>query len=137
MEQLAAWCATHNLALNTNKTKEMITDFSRTGHRHHHPLTISDSMVERVHIPKLLGYHLKDELTSRDKTTAVVKKAQQRLHFLRRLKMVDLHIPAVILFFRGTTESILTYCISFWFGNSTAEEIQNLNRIVRTAEKNH
>ena len=90
-------------------------------------------MVERVHSTKFLGFHLTDELTSRDNTMAVVKKARQRLHFLRRLKKVDLPIPAMTMFYRATIESILTYCISSQFGHSTAEELHNLNRIVRTA----
>ncbi len=72
---------------------------------------------------------------ARDNTSAAIKKAQQCLHFLRRLKKVELPIPAMTLFYRGTVESLLTYCISSWFGSCTAEERHNLSRIVRTAEK--
>lgn len=135
VEQLIAWCKKHNLALNTKKTKEMVVDFRRTSHRHHPPLTINGSEVDIVHSVKFLGFHLTDELTSRDNTTVIIKRAQQRLYSLRRLKKVDLPIPALIMFYRGTIESILTYCISCWFGNSTADERHKLNRIVRTAEK--
>ncbi len=70
----------------TNKTKEMVIDFRRAGQHHHLPLTINSSEVERVQSTKFLGIHLTDKLTNRDNTSAVIKKAQQRLHFLRRLK---------------------------------------------------
>ncbi|CAM4587594.1 unnamed protein product [Leuciscus chuanchicus] len=113
----------------------MVVDFRRTSRRHHLPLTISGSEVDIVHSVKFLGVHLTNELTSSDNTTAIIKRAQQRLHSLRRLKKVDLPISALTMFYRGTIESILTYCISCWFGNSTAEERHKLNRIVRTAEK--
>ncbi len=105
------------------------------GQHHHLLLTINSSEVERVQSTKYLGIHLTDKLTNRDNTSAVIKKAQQRLHFLRRLKKVELPIPAMTLFYRGTVESLLTYCISSWFGSCTAEERPNLSRIVRTAEK--
>lgn len=91
--------------------------------------------MERVHSTKFLGIHLTDELTSRNNTAAVVTKAQQRLRFLHRLKWVELPILAMTLFYRGTTESILTDCISFWFSDRTVEERQELNRIVKAAEK--
>ncbi len=135
VEKLTAWCTMHNLALNTNKTKEMVIDFRRAGQHHHLPLTINSSEVERVQSTKFLGIHLTDKLTNRDNTSAVIKKAQQRFHFLCRLKKVELPIPAMTLFYRGTVESLLTYCILSWFGSCTAEERHNLSRIVRTAEK--
>lgn len=65
------------------------------------------------------------------------EKVKARLHFLHRLKRVELPILAMTLFYRGTIESILTDCISFWFSNRTVEERQELNRIVKTAQKNH
>ncbi|KAK3507471.1 hypothetical protein QTP70_025843, partial [Hemibagrus guttatus] len=38
-------------------------------------------------------------------------------------------------FYRGTTESILSSCITVWFGNCTVLDRKTLQRIVRTAEK--
>lgn len=67
--------------------------------------------VKRVRNTKFLGLHLLEELTNRETTTAAFKKAQQCLCFLRRLKTVELPIPAMTLFYRGTIVSILTYCI--------------------------
>ncbi|KAK3508794.1 hypothetical protein QTP70_007632 [Hemibagrus guttatus] len=36
---------------------------------------------------------------------------------------------------RGTIESILSSCITAWFGNCTVPDRKTLQRIVRTAEK--
>ena len=38
-------------------------------------------------------------------------------------------------FYRGTIESILTYCLTAWYGNCTEADRKSLQRIVRAAEK--
>ncbi|KAK3573286.1 hypothetical protein QTP86_019399 [Hemibagrus guttatus] len=47
------------------------------------------------------------------------------------------HLPPLILttFYRGTIESILSSCITAWFGNCTVSDHKTLQRIVWTAEK--
>lgn len=103
--QLAPWWSTHDLGLNTKKSKKIVIHFRRTCYQHHLPLLIN---VKRVQNTKFPGLHLMEELTTRETTTAAFKKAQQCLYFLCRLKTVELPIPAMTLFYRGTIESILT-----------------------------
>eukprot|EP00064_Thunnus_orientalis_P003850 superscaffoldBa00000332_g3861 len=45
-------------------------------------------------------------------TNSLAKISQQPLHFLRRLKKVNLPPPILSAFYRGTIESILTNCIT-------------------------
>ena len=135
VEQLAVWCKAHNLALNTEKTKEMIVDFRTRIRPPHHPMTIDGSAVERVTSTTFLGVLLTDNLAPSSNITAITKKAQQRLYPLRQLKKVDLPIPALTMFYRGTIESLLTYCFTSWYGNSTVEEKKQLHRTLRTAER--
>ena len=135
VEQLTTWCRSHNLVLNVEKTKEMVIDFRRAGKQHHTPLSVAGAAVERVSSVKFLGVHLADDLTSNTNTTAVIKKAQQRLHSLRRLRKAGLPPPHLTTFYRGTIESILTYSFTSWFGSSKAYEQQQLNRIVKTASR--
>ncbi|KAK3543386.1 hypothetical protein QTP70_018405, partial [Hemibagrus guttatus] len=40
--------------------------------------------------------------------------------------------PILTMFYRGTIESILSSCITAWFGNCTALDRKTLQRIVRT-----
>ncbi|KAI4890045.1 hypothetical protein NFI96_027993 [Prochilodus magdalenae] len=69
-------------------------------------------------------------------TSTITKKAQQRLYFLlRRLRKAHLPPPILTTFYRGTIESILSSCITAWFGNCTASDRKSLQRVVRTAEK--
>ncbi|KAF7708064.1 gastrula zinc finger protein XlCGF28.1-like, partial [Silurus meridionalis] len=68
-------------------------------------------------------------------TSSITKTAQQRLYFLRRLRKAHLPSPILSMFYRGTIESILSSCITAWFGNCTVADRKTLQRIVRTAEK--
>ncbi len=67
------------------------------------PLTIDSSTVERVSSTKFLGVHITEDLTWTTNTMSLSKKAQQRLHFLRRLKRASLPPPILTTFYRGTT----------------------------------
>ncbi|XDV14228.1 hypothetical protein PO909_002405, partial [Leuciscus waleckii] len=101
----------------------------------HSPLNIDGSLVEIVRGIKFLGVHLTENLTWRVNTSSITKKAQQRLCFLRRLRKAHLPPPILTTFYRGTIESILSGCITAWFGTCTTADQKSLQRIVRTAEK--
>ena len=68
-------------------------------------------------------------------TESLIKKAQQRLYFLRRLKKFGMSRGILINFYRTAIESILTYAITVWFGNITTSELHSLEKVVRTAER--
>ncbi|KAK3510338.1 hypothetical protein QTP70_002816 [Hemibagrus guttatus] len=57
------------------------------------------------------------------------------LYFLRRLRKAHLPPSIQTMFYRGTIESVLSSCLTAWFGNCTVSDRKTLQRIVRTAEK--
>ena len=79
------WCH-NNLLLNVEKTKELVIDFRRN-QPPHTPVHINSAAVETVEHMKFLGVHMSDRLTWSLHTSSLVKKANQRLHFLRRLNI--------------------------------------------------
>ncbi|KAM9414193.1 uncharacterized protein ACWYII_012911 [Salvelinus alpinus] len=131
---LGVWCQENNLTLNVNKTKEMIVDF-RKQQRELPPIHIDGSVVEKVESFKFLGVHITDKLNWSTHTDSVVKKAQQRLFNLRRLKKFGLSPKALTNFYRCTIESILSGCITAWYGNCSAHNRKALQRVVRSAER--
>ncbi len=100
--------------------------------REHTPITIDKTPVERVNSFKFLGVHITEDLTWSAHTDAVLKKAHQRLFFLRRLRKFGTSPRILRCFYTCTVESILTGCITAWFGNSTAGNRRALQRVVRT-----
>ncbi len=104
-------------------------------HTQHAPLTINGATVERVSSTKFLGVHITEDLSWTNNTAALAKKAQQRLYFLRKLRRARAPASIMCTFYRGTIESILTSCITVWYGACNASCRKTLQRIVRAAEK--
>ena len=76
-----------------------------------------------------------DKLKWSTHTDDVVKKTQQRLFNLRRLKKLGLSPKTLTNFYRCTIESILSGCITAWYGNCSAHIRKALLRVVRSAER--
>ncbi|KAK3532133.1 hypothetical protein QTP86_008575 [Hemibagrus guttatus] len=134
VQRLTAWCRANNLSLNVDKTKEMVVDFRRAQSDHSLPF-INEFPVEIVKSTKFLGVHLAENFTWSLNTTSISKKAQQCLYVLWRLRKAYLPPPILTMFYRGTIESVLSSCITAWFGNCTVSDRKTLQQIVRTAEK--
>ena len=79
------------LFLNVSKTKELVKDFRRLEAKNYSPLNINGAPVERVKNFKYLGVTLSEDLTWTTHIDNVVKKARQRLYFLRRLRKFKLN----------------------------------------------
>ena len=99
------------------------------------PLSRNRDCVQRVSSFKFLGTHLAEDLSWTTNTSAVVKKARQRLHFLRILRSNHLEEKLLVAFYRSTIESVLMYCITAWFSNCTVADRKNLQRVINTAQR--
>ncbi len=111
---LTKWCQENHLSLNIDKTKELVVDYRRQS-REHIPFTIDKTPVERLSSFKFLGVHITEDLTWSAHTDAVLKKAHQRLFFLRQLRKFGTSPSILRSFYTCTVESILTGCITaFW-----------------------
>ncbi|KAK3574269.1 hypothetical protein QTP86_004384 [Hemibagrus guttatus] len=134
IEQLAAWCSRNNLELNTFKTVEMIVDFRRNTPALP-PLTIMNSTVPTVESFRFLGTTISQDLKWDTHIDATIKKAQQRLYFLRQLRKFNLPQELLIHFYSAVIESVLCTSITGWFGSATKSDMRRLQRTVRTAER--
>lgn len=122
-----------SLILNFLKTK-LIINFCKSS-AVPKPLYINGDCVERVPVFKFLGTHISSDLSWTTNTTTVVKKAQQRLHFLRILKQNHLQKKLLVSFYHYSIESVLTYCISVWYASCSTVDRRALQRIISTAQK--
>ncbi len=66
---------------------------------------------------------------------SIVKKAQQRMYFLRQLKKFNLPQAHMTQFYSAVIESVLCSSITVWFGSASKSDIRRLQRTVRTAER--
>ena len=131
---LVSWCRDNSLELNTSKTKEMIVDFRRNP-APIDPLFIDGQAIERVDTFKFLGSHISSDLSWDNNTDSIIKRAQQRLYFLRQLKKFGLSKDILRQFYRAVVESVLTFSITVWFNSATKQQRDRLESVVRTAGK--
>ncbi|KAI4888927.1 hypothetical protein NFI96_005928 [Prochilodus magdalenae] len=134
IEKLVSWCSNNHLLLNTEKTVEMVVDFRRN------PPPLPPSTSTTLQCPwwshsSFLGTTISRDLKWEKNTISIIKKAQQRMFFLRQLKKFNLPQTLMIQFYTAIIESILTASITIWFGSSTSQERTKLQRIIRTAER--
>ncbi|KAI4872674.1 hypothetical protein NFI96_002525, partial [Prochilodus magdalenae] len=135
VEHLEGWCRKNNLCINIKKTKEMIVDFRRGRHAHL-PLHVGGSAVEVVSSYRYLGVHLSNNLTWSNNTSSLVRKAHQRLYFLRRLRRAGLGSSVLTSFYRCVVESVLCSSINVWHGSCSAADRKALQRVVKAAQRN-
>ena len=117
VERLAGWCSENDLELNVSKTKEMVFDF-RKKKTPLVPLTITGEVVEEVRSFKFLGTTISSDLKWDENFSSAIKKAHQRLFFLRQLKKFKVSHSILTQFCRSATESILTFSITVWYSSA-------------------
>ena len=99
------------------------------------PLIMYDSPVNTVESFRFLGTIMAQDLRWAENITSTIKKAQQRMFFLRQLKKFNMPQKVMVEFYTAIIESILTSSITIWFAASTAKDKGRLQRIIRSAEK--
>ncbi|XP_028299247.1 thymidylate kinase isoform X1 [Gouania willdenowi] len=134
VEELSRWCSANNLTLNIQKTKELIMDFRKI-RQDHTPLLINGEQVETVTTFRFLGTHISADHSWTENIRALVKKAQQRLHFLRVLRKNHLDTKLLLAFYHSSVESVLTYCLGVWYTGSTVKDRKAVQRVINTAQK--
>eukprot|EP00061_Rhincodon_typus_P004692 g23199.t1 len=100
----------------------------------HASIYINGTEVERVKGIKFLGVTITNNLSWTSHADVTVKKAQQCLFFHRRLRKFHMSIRSLTNFYRCTIESILSGCITAWYGNCSARDDKKLQKVVRTAQ---
>jgi hypothetical protein len=133
VRDLAWWYQNNNLSLNVTKTKEVIVDYRKRS-TEHAPILIDRAVVEQVEIFKFLGVHIYNKLEWSKHTNTAVKRAQQSLCPLKKLKRFGMGPKILKRFYSCKIESILTSCITAWYGNCSASDRKALQRVVRKAQ---
>ncbi len=125
----------NNLELNTLKTVEMIVDFRRNPPALP-PLTIMNNTVTAVESFRFWETTISQDLKWDTHIDSIVKKAQQRMYFLRPTEKVQPPTGAHgHSFYSAVIESVLCSSITVWFGSASKSDIRRLQRTVRTAER--
>jgi hypothetical protein len=85
VRDLAVWCQDNNLSLKVIKTGRLLWTRGKRGPSTP-PFSSTGAAVEQVESFKFLGVHITNKQTWSKHTKTVVKRAQQNLFPLRKLK---------------------------------------------------
>ena len=114
--------------------KEMIVDFRRN-RSPISPLFINNTEVERISSIKFLGTYISDDLNWNINCNQILKKAKQRLYFLRQLNSYHVNNTILLHFYRAIIQSILTSSILVWFDRATQHNLNKLSSVIKQSER--
>ena len=134
VDQFVSWCGKNHLELNVSKTKELIIDFRRNKNIKE-DLIIKGEKIEQVNCYKYLGVTIDSNLQWNEHAKVVKNKMNRRMYFLRKLGQLKVDRDLCTLFFKSVIQSVLVFCIAAWGGNCNKSDINNLDKIIRRAEK--
>lgn len=72
--------------------------------------------------PGFWGTHISEDHSWTYNSKTLMKKAQQRLHFLHVLSENNLNQKLLLSFHHSSVESMFTYCLGVWCAGSTAQD---------------
>lgn len=122
------------LELNISKTKKLCCEVTEKTLDLFQPLCIYGQQVEQVDCFKYLGTEIDTCLSFGSHVDSVFKKAQQRLHLLRKLRHFNISKDSLTLVYTSLIESIITYNISSWFNFLTIKHKTKLSRVINQAK---
>ncbi len=87
-----------------------------------------------MNIFRYLGISITENLLWSSHISFLIKKAQKRLYFLRKLNKAKFPCQVLVNFYRGATESILTENITNWHGLCMAQDRRASQQVIKTAQ---
>ncbi len=89
-----------------------------------------NNSVNAVESFRFLGTTISQDLKWDTHIDSIVKKAQQRMYFLRQLKKFNLPQAHMTQFYSAVIESVLCSSITVWFGSASKSDIRRLRGLL-------
>ena len=114
----------------------MIFDFRRTNESATcEPLIIHNHRINQVSEYKYLGTVIDSKLNFHRNSELISGKANQRLYFLRKLKVFCVDNRILTLFYQSLIQSLVTFNLLCTYGNVAKENIKGLERPRKIAQR--
>jgi len=97
------------MKINTHKIKKVI--IGRIKNESPQNLQLNDIEIERVSVFKILGLHVKDNLTWGDHVTPICCKSAKRSHFLKLLKRAEMSPKDLLHYFESVIRPVMHACV--------------------------
>lgn len=114
LEKLKTWLDINKLSLNLGKTKAIM--FGNYQEKHEQPITIANTIIEKVQEIKFLGIHIDSKLSWKPHIRETKKRISKNIAIINKAKEV-LNIKALHILYSSLILSTLTYGIEIWGSN--------------------
>ena len=131
LDGISAWTARNMMLLNEEKSNYMV--FSRSQEDFVTRLTLNNTKLERLNASKILGVWITEDLTWSRNTKEICLKAYARMSLITKLKYVGVQRDDLIDVYKLFIRSLLEYCSVVFHSSLTLENVQDLERIKKTA----
>ena len=132
--QTLLWCTENNMKINTDKTKEMLINFSKSS-ININPIKFNDTELEQVKNTKLLGVIINNTLSWADHVNYICTKASKRIYFLRLLKRASIPSVEIVNVYCSIIRSLLEYDCEIWHTGLTKQQTKQIEVLQKRALK--
>ena len=98
-------------------------------------LTVNNIKLDQVHVSKILGVWVSQDLSWDKNTTEMCKRAYSRVSMLTKLKYVGVPIEDLIEIFVLFIRSTLEYCAVAFHSSLTVYQVTDIERVQKTCLK--
>jgi hypothetical protein len=134
LNEINLWTENQKMIINGKKTKTMIFNFT-DNHKFTTRLKLKEENVEVINSTKLLGTMIQDDLKWDLNTASITKKANARMELLRRVASFGTPAEDLKTIYILFVRSLLEQSATVWHSSLTKENIQDLERVQKTAIK--
>ena len=132
LEKISNWTDERQMKLNTEKTNYMVFNFSKK-FQFNTRLSLREEKLDQVHKTKLLGLVIRDDLSWKDNTSVITKRAYSRMMILKKLVQFDVPLDDLIQIYTLYIRSLTEQSSVVWHSSITKGEQKDIERIQKVA----
>ena len=132
LNKISQWTKDQKMIINQKKSKSMIFNFTKN-YQFSTRLSMEGEIVETVQDTRLLGTIVSNDLTWSKNTHNIVKKANGRMELLRKISPFGASWDEMKNIYILYIRSLLEQSSTVWISGLTKENIQDLERVQKSA----
>ena len=132
LETISQWTEDNRMQLNIEKSKVMIFNFTNN-YQFTTNISHNGANLEVIENIKLLGTYISNDLRWNKNTEFLVKKANARMRILHKISEFNAPVEDMLTIYMSYIRSIVEQSCTVWHSRLTQENIEDLERIQKSA----
>ena len=134
VDNILQWTGENRMQLNGKKTKIMIINFTKN-YQFSTRIHLGDDLLEIIDETRLLGLEITSDLKFHKNTEVMIKKAYARMCILHKLYSFNVPVEDLLHIYILYIRSLVEQNVAVWNHTITQEEVDDIERVQKTALK--